>query len=133
MGILLGFHQSYVGQILSEKTSFSWKFISKVSRVTGKSVAELFTSLENQFPKKDSVEESNKDTVIKLLQAQLKDAREAMPTLPSANNKIQLVIEQGDSKLCINGRKIDVEDLDVLNIFERKVMVEMNVDEIVSK
>ena len=133
---LAGFHHTYISQMLLEKQKLTWNFVLAIRNVTKKSLAELFTPLDKQFSFKgngDAVEDSNKDAIIKLLQAQLKEAKNAQPTPSNADSKVRLVIEKDNSVLFANGMKIEVEDLDVTDIFKRKVMLEMSVDEIVSK
>ena len=133
---LVGFHPTYISANLNEKSTITWEIITKVSEVTKKSVAELFTPLEKQLPFQqigEAVELSNKNELIKLLNSQIEELKTKMQAKGTGDRKAKLVIENNEAKLIVNGLDIEVDEIDDLDIYERELYARLKVDEIVSK
>ena len=140
----IGFHPTYLGNILNEKQDLTFKFIKKVSEVTRMSVSQLFTLNDKQGTKEEPpVMDGNKDSLINLLNAQIvklkqenvelkerpTEVREIKVTAP-VDNKAHLMITNGESELRVNGATVKLDEVEILNVLSKKATVEIQFDEI---
>lgn len=154
-----GITPTTMGQMLAGKTKFSLMYIERISAATEMSFARLFTKggadskIKNS---KDLIAESNKDSIIKEQRLEIEKLNQAIERLreesevsesirevekpaqiievPTPKDEsLRLVIDNGVSKMKLNGVSKILEYIEDTDLLKKQVMVTMVFDEILIK